>query len=347
VADTKISALTSGTATSGDEVPVNRAGTNYKVTVQAIAALAPATDLTYTAATRVLASSTGTDATLPLVTSTEAGLAPLSGGGTANFLRADGTWAAPPAGAGTNLSYTAATRVLASDTGTDATLPLVSSGDAGLAPASGGGTSNFLRADGTWAAAGGGSPGGSDTHVQFNDGSAFGGDAGLTYNKTTDVLSVTGGVTLGGDATLLRDAASVVAQRAGTTAQAARVYNTYTDASNYERAVMRWTSNIFEVGVEALGTGVQRALRLKAGGGDITLSNFAVTCNNSLSLNANNISDVNHLTMAGYQQLTEMTAPAAGATNTVRIYAEDNGSGKTRLMAKFATGAAQQIAIEP
>lgn len=50
----------------------------------------------------------------------------------------------------TDLSYTAATRVLASSTGADVTLPLVSSGDAGLAPASGGGTTNFLRADGTW-----------------------------------------------------------------------------------------------------------------------------------------------------------------------------------------------------
>lgn len=60
------------------------------------------------------------------------------------------------AGGATNLSYTAATRVLASDTGTDATLPLVSSTDAGLAPASGGGTTNFLRADGTWAAPAGG-----------------------------------------------------------------------------------------------------------------------------------------------------------------------------------------------
>lgn len=59
-----------------------------------------ATDLTYTAATRVLASSTGVDATLPLFTSSDAGLAPASGGGTTNFLRADGTWAAPPAGGG-------------------------------------------------------------------------------------------------------------------------------------------------------------------------------------------------------------------------------------------------------
>jgi hypothetical protein len=40
----------------------------------------------------------------------------------------------------------------------------------------------------------GSSPGGSDTQVQFNDGGVFGGDAGLTYNKTTDILSVTGAV---------------------------------------------------------------------------------------------------------------------------------------------------------
>lgn len=37
---------------------------------------------------------------------------------------------------------------------------------------------------------GGGTPGGSDTQVQFNDSSAFGGDAGLTYDKTTDTLTV-------------------------------------------------------------------------------------------------------------------------------------------------------------
>lgn len=35
---------------------------------------------------------------------------------------------------------------------------------------------------------GGGTPGGADPQVQFNDAGAFGGDAGLTYNKTTDKL---------------------------------------------------------------------------------------------------------------------------------------------------------------
>lgn len=46
-------------------------------------------------------------------------------------------------------------------------------------------------------------------------------------------------------------------------------------------------------------------------------------------------------------QLQEMAAPSAPATDNVVIFAEDNGAGKTRLMARFATGAAVQIAIEP
>jgi hypothetical protein len=50
---------------------------------------------------------------------------------------------------------------------------------------------------------------------------------------------------------------------------------------------------------------------------------------------------------AGALELAEMTAPGAGAANTVRIYAVDNGSGKTQLMAIFSSGAAQQLAIQP
>ncbi len=46
---------------------------------------------------------------------------------------------------------------------------------------------------------GGGTPGGSDTQIQFNDGgSTFGGDSGLTYNKTTDTLTVAGGIIVTG-----------------------------------------------------------------------------------------------------------------------------------------------------
>ena len=53
-------------------------------------------------------------------------------------------------------------------------------------------------------------------------------------------------------------------------------------------------------------------------------------------------------TLTGPLEMVEVgTAPAAPGANTVSIYAEDNGSGKTRLMARFATGAPVQIAIEP
>lgn len=102
------------------------------------------------------------------------------------------TIAAAGGGAGTNLAYDAATRVLSSDTGSDATLPLVSSADAGLAPASGGGTSNFLRADGTWAApGGGGAPGGASGEVQYNASGAFAGAANVEIESDNLRLAAT------------------------------------------------------------------------------------------------------------------------------------------------------------
>ncbi len=42
-----------------------------------------------------------------------------------------------------------------------------------------------------------GNPGGLDTQVQFNDGGTFGGDSGLTYDKTNDILSVGTAIRLG------------------------------------------------------------------------------------------------------------------------------------------------------
>jgi hypothetical protein len=46
-------------------------------------------------------------------------------------------------------------------------------------------------------AAGGGTPGGSDTHVQFNDGGSFGGQSSFTFNKTTSLASVANFVVTG------------------------------------------------------------------------------------------------------------------------------------------------------
>jgi hypothetical protein len=160
---------------------------------------APGTDLTYTAGTRLLASSTGADVTLPLVNSTDAGLAPASGGGTANFLRADGTWAAP---VGQVTGVTAVAPLTSSGgsapviSSSIATNKLLGRGTAGTGVIEEITLGSNLTLSGTTLNAAGGSPGGSTTQLQFNDGGVFGGDVDLTWNKTANILTVAGDVNL-------------------------------------------------------------------------------------------------------------------------------------------------------
>ena len=215
---------------------------------------------------------------------------------------------------------------------------------------------------------GGGTPGGSDTQVQFNDGGSFAGDSGLTYDDAAGALTVggktvttdapiinlsqtwnnaattftglklnvtntasaggsklldlqvsgttsfsvspsgnlsgifstaatSGGTAIGnsgnlsllllpgttkfaagsiviassifGDNTdgvnLFRDGSSdVLGQRRSTNAQTFRVYNTYTNASNYERGFFQWNSNVLEIGAEGAGTGSEQPVRITA-----------------------------------------------------------------------------------
>jgi hypothetical protein len=163
------------------------------------------------------------------------------------------------------------------------------------------------------------------------------------------------------DVAILRDDANILAQRRGTNPQTFRVYNTSTDASNYERGVMGWSSNILQIGTQAAGTGSSRSVQLLAGPTVYTFNAneiFIVPAAGGMeftgrarisspALGIARFTEHNGAN-AGALELPEWAAaPAAPAANNVRIYAEDNGSGKTRLMARFATGAAVQIAIEP
>lgn len=68
------------------------------------------------------------------------------------------------------------------------------------------------------------------------------------------------------DAFLWREAAETIAQRHGGNAQSFRIYNTYTDAANYERAALEFSSNTLILRSQAAGTGTVRDLRLSTTG---------------------------------------------------------------------------------
>jgi len=79
------------------------------------------------------------------------------------------------------------------------------------------------------------------------------------FNWSNDAVNTLAGTA---DIALFRDAAGQMAQRAGTQSQNFRIYNTFTDVSNYERAVFGWNTNVLTIGTEAAGTGTKRALKM-------------------------------------------------------------------------------------
>jgi hypothetical protein len=162
----------------------------------------------------------------------------------------------------------------------------------GLPPATGivgwpANASGVLTNDGagalSWAAGGGGSPGGSDTQVQFNDGGAFGGDAGLTYNKTSNLLTITSGnITVpGAGAGSERFGAAAVASGAGSTAiGSAATTSTFTNSVAVGDTATVTANSGTTVGhgaTSASGSVAVGSGALAAGNGAISIGNAATT----------------------------------------------------------------------
>ena len=82
-------------------------------------------------------------------------------------------------------------------------------------------------------------------------------DAPVSLLRFTSV----GGTVYGG---LWPDAANAFSFRNGANGQTFRLYNTYTDLSNYERLSLGWSSNVCIIAAEAAGTGTQRQLIFKS-----------------------------------------------------------------------------------
>lgn len=142
----------------------------------------------------------------------------------------------------------------------------------------------------TWTLEGDGSAAvpGSDTQVIFNDGGAFGADAGATYNKTTDTLTLGGALLLGGGINFS---------------------GAITDTG--DNAVQLANNLIFS---NAYGL-VWSSTAAYSGSADTGLSRGA----------AGFVKPTNGSTGNGSLQVGEVSAPATPAANTVYLYAKDSG----------------------
>lgn len=146
----------------------------------------------------------------------------ITGGENGYFLQTDGagnlTWAAGGGGGGNGTPGGANTQIQYNDSGTfggDSGFTYNKStntmavenvnvtgetnlGSVANVTITGGSSGYFLRTDGagnlTWASAGGGggngTPGGTNTQVQFNDEDTFGGNVNFTFDKSTGILSI-------------------------------------------------------------------------------------------------------------------------------------------------------------
>jgi len=113
---------------------------------------------------------------------------------------------------------------------------------------------------------------------------------------------------------LFKDANDTLAQRRSTNAQTFRLYNTYTDASNYERATFTWSGNVCYIKPENAGTGTARLFVPVTGATTVAGLPAAATA----GIGARSfVTDANATMAAGIG-----TAVVGGGANKVPVYSD-------------------------
>ena len=210
-------------------------------------------------------------------------------------------------------------------------------------------------------AGGGGStsPGGSDTYVQFNNSSAFGGDADLTWNSTTNVLGITGDVNLSDGGTYTTtlqtvtptaartisfpDATGTVALVAGSSGQV-----TYNNAGVQAGGNLGYnaTTGVFGylsgTGTITQATNKATGVTLNSPSGQITLNGAALAADTTVSftltnssITANDVLILNHLS-AGTAGSYLLNAQAAAGSASINVRNITAGSLSEAIVIGFA-----------
>lgn len=209
-------------------------------------------------------------------------------------------------------------------------------------------------------AGGGGTPGGSDTYVQFNDGgSTFGGDVDFTWNKTTNVLGITGDINLSDGGTYTTtlqtitptaartisfpDATGTVALVGGSSGQV--VYNNAGVQAggnlgyNATTGVFGYVSG---TGTITQATNKATGVTLNSPTGQITLNGAALAADTTVSftltnssITANDVLILNHLS-AGTAGSYLLNAQAAAGSASINVRNITAGSLSEAIVICFA-----------
>ena len=128
------------------------------------------------------------------------------------------------------------------------------------------------------------------------------------------------------DTKLFRDSIGVIAARNGATPHAHRIYNTFTDALNYERAECGWTANLFRIFTQSAGTGTQRDIEIAPAAGTLrVVGNIIATKAIGVLAKAGPITDADFV--------NPMDGMIAIDAANSRIYARVGGAWKSAALA--------------
>lgn len=124
--------------------------------------------------------------------------------------------------------------------------------------------------------------------AQMSNGGFFGAAAGVVAGNNGGIGFASGLSSATQDVYLGRDAADTLALRRSTNAQTFRVYNTYTDGSNYERGNVGWIGNTYAIGTFSAGTGANRPIGFYTN----SLARWAITADGHFLANDDNTYDI-------------------------------------------------------
>ena len=164
-----------------------------------------------------------------------------------------------------------------------------------------------------------------DVAINGSRGAVFGVDQFTLFSNNQTIC-----MGASADVILARDAANILAQRNGVNAQAFRLYNTYTDASNYERFDLLWNGNEFFIRTIQTGTGTPRSMYVgTAGSAKLTFfinnidrwtintsGHFLAATDNTYDIGASGATRPRNLFMASYIRNAVTTVGALPAAAT-------------------------------